>query len=140
MLVSWRLVAAVRSRQRRNGEVDAIAAPGACGESADGDASARTEKRRRDVPHAAVNQGLFGVKRPEASPGVCGPSESRFRPRRGISWARRGSGAHRARRTTTRSEPPQTLGKQGGNDKARTSITSEGPVKRKPQTDSSGAS
>ena len=140
MRVSWRLIAGVCSRHGRTEGVDAICAPGACGESADGEAPARTEKRRRDVPPAAVNRVLFGVERPDASPGVCEPTESPSRPCGGVSPARGGSRAHRARRVTVRRGSPQTLGKQGGNNKTPADIASEGPVKQKPQTDSSGAS
>ena len=89
MRVSWRLVAAVRSRQRRNWEVDAIATPGPCGESADGDAFARTEKCRRDVPLAAVNRVLFGVMRRRGVSGRLSAHESPDRSRERVAEGRR---------------------------------------------------
>jgi hypothetical protein len=95
MRVSWRLIAAACFGQGRTGEVDAIRAPGACGESVDGDAHDSAEKRRRDVPLAAVDRVLVGVRRPDASPAVCGPVESPFRPLGGVSRGGRGSGAGR---------------------------------------------
>lgn len=85
--------AAACSRHGRTEEVDAIRAPGACGEAADGDAHGAAEKCRRDVPFAAAPLVLFGVRRPGASPGVCGPVESPFRPLGGVSRGGRGAGA-----------------------------------------------
>jgi len=76
----------------------------------------------------------------QRSEGVCGATESRFRPRESVSSGRRGSGARGPRRVLVRTRSRQTLGNKGTNDKAPADVVSEGLVKRKPQTDSSGAS